>query len=92
MLGYARRIVVKASFAERAEDWREGMASAFRHFGGVTSRLLVDDTRCLLTGHDLDTNELILHEGLVALCEDFGCVVRACALYRWRTKARSRAA
>jgi transposase len=41
VLGYSRRIFVKAFLAERAEDWREGIAEAFRHFGGVTKVLLV---------------------------------------------------
>ena len=88
VLGYSRRIFVKAFLVERAEDWRDGIASAFRHFGGVTRTLLVDNTRCLVTGRDVETNALILHEGLVALCKDFGCGVRACAPYRARTKGK----
>ena len=88
VLGYSRRIFVKAFLAERAEDWRDGIASAFRHFGGVTRVLLVDNTRCLVTGRDVETNALILHEGLVSLCKDFGCGVRACAPYRARTKGK----
>ena len=88
VLGYSRRIFVKAFLVERAEDWRDGIASAFRHFGGVTRMLLVDNTRCLVTGRDVEANALILHEGLVALCKDFGCGVRACAPYRARTKGK----
>lgn len=88
VLGYSRRIFVKAFLVERAEDWRDGIASAFRHFGGVTRMLLVDNTRCLVTGRDVDTNALVLHEGLIALCKDFGCGVRACAPYRARTKGK----
>lgn len=88
VLGYSRRIFVKAFLAERAEDWRDGIASAFRHFGGVTRNLLVDNTRCLVTGRDVETNAPILHDGLVALCKDFGCGVRACAPYRARTKGK----
>jgi transposase len=88
VLGYSRRIFVKAFLAERAEDWREGIASAFRHFGGVTKTLLVDNSRCLVTGRDVDTRELILHAGLVELCKNFDCAVRACAPYRARTKGK----
>ena len=36
VLGFSRRIFVKAFLVERAEEWREGVAAAFRHFGGVT--------------------------------------------------------
>jgi transposase len=88
VLGYSRRIFVKAFLAERAEDWREGIASAFRHFGGVTKTLLVDNTRCLVIGRNVDTRELILHAGLVELCKNFDCAVRACAPYRARTKGK----
>lgn len=35
VLGYSRRIYVQALLAERGDDWREGVANAFRHFGGV---------------------------------------------------------
>lgn len=88
VLGYSRRIFVMAFLAERAEDWREGIAKAFVHFGGVTRTLLVDNTRCLVTRRDVETMSLVLHPGLVELCKDFGCVVRACAPYRARTKGK----
>jgi transposase len=88
VLGYSRRIYVKAFLCERAEDWREGIAGAFRWFGGVTRTLLVDNTRCLVKGRDAETKALVLHPGLVELCKNFGCVVRACAPYRARTKGK----
>lgn len=88
VLGYSRRIFVKAFLCERAEDWREGIAAAFRHFGGVTRTLLVDNTRCLVQGRDVETRSVKFHPGLVALCKDFGCTPHACAPYRARTKGK----
>lgn len=88
VLGYSRRIFVKAFLCERAEDWREGIAAAFRRFGGVTRTLLVDNTRCLVKGRDVESKTLVLHPGLVELCKNFGCSVRACAPYRARTKGK----
>jgi transposase len=88
VLGYSRRIFVKAFLSERAEDWREGIAAAFRHFGGVTRTLLVDNTRCLVTRRDVQTMSVVFHAGLVELCKDFGCVPKACAPYRARTKGK----
>ena len=41
VLGYSRRIFVKAFLSERQDDWREGIAAAFRHFGGVPQAVLV---------------------------------------------------
>ena len=88
VLGYSRRIFVKAFLAERAEDWREGIAEAFRHFGGVTCLLIVDNSRCLVAGRNLDTQTVVFHPGLVQLCQDFGCQPRACAPYRARSKGK----
>jgi len=88
VLGYSRRIFVKAFLAERAEDWREGIALAFRRFEGVTRTLLVDNTRCLVKRRDVETASLVLHPGLLQLCRDFSCEVRACAPYRARTKGK----
>jgi transposase len=88
VLGYSRRIFVKAFLAERAEDWRDGIACAFRHFGGVTKALLIDNTRCLVTGRDAE-GKPILHPGLVQLCKDFDdLAVHACRPYRARTKGK----
>lgn len=88
VLGFSRRIFVKAFLSERAEDWRDGIATAFRHFGGVTRELLVDNTRCLVLRHDVEAGVVELNHALVEMCKDFGCSVRACRPYRARTKGK----
>jgi transposase len=88
VLAYSRRIFVKAFLAERAEDWREGIAEAFRHFGGVTHTILVDNARALVKSRDAATKTIVFHPGLLALCRDFDCAPRACAPYRARTKGK----
>lgn len=88
VLGYSRRIFTKAFLAERAEDWREGIAGAFRHFGGVTRLVVVDNSRCLVVSRDLEAQTVVFHSGLVQLCNDFGCLPRACAPYRARSKGK----
>jgi hypothetical protein len=35
VLSYSRRLFVKAFLSEHQDDWREGIAAAFHHFGGV---------------------------------------------------------
>lgn len=47
VLGYSRRIFVKVFLSERQDDWREGIAEAFHHFGGVPQTLLCDNARAL---------------------------------------------
>src|SRR2546426_122127 len=48
VLSYSRRIFVKAFLAECGDDWREGIAEAFRHFGGVPRTVLGDNARALV--------------------------------------------
>lgn len=38
VLSYSRRLFVKPFLRERQDDWREGIASAFVHVGGVPAR------------------------------------------------------
>jgi transposase len=88
VLGYSRRLFVKAFLVERSEDWRDGILSAWRHFGGVTRVLLVDNSRCLILQHDVEKRHVSFHPGLVALARDCGAQLRACAPYRARTKGK----
>lgn len=89
VLSYSRRIFVKAFLAERGEDWREGIAAAFRHFGGVTETVLGDNPRALVLGRDRETETVIFHPAYRAFCRDFGVVPRACGPYRARTKGKT---
>ncbi len=43
VLSYSRRLFVKAFLSERQDDWLEGIACAFRRFGGVTRTILGDN-------------------------------------------------
>lgn len=49
VLSYSRRLFVKAFLSERQDDWREGIAEAFRHFGGVPVEVVGDVTVRLRT-------------------------------------------
>jgi transposase len=88
VLGYSRRLFVRAFLAERQDDWREGIAAAFRHFGGVPRTLLVDNARPLVLDRDPVTGVVGFHPGFVAFCRDWDVEPRACAPYRARTKGK----
>ena len=47
-LSYSRRLCVGAILAERGDDRREGVASAFQHFGGVPPTFVSDNARPLV--------------------------------------------
>ena len=47
-LGYSRRLYVRPFRNERQESWFAGVEGAFRHFGGVTKEVLLDNDRGLV--------------------------------------------
>lgn len=91
VLSYSRRLFVKAFLNERQADWREGLAAAFRHFGGVPRVVLGDNARALVLGRDRATGTVTFHPGYLAFCRDWDVQPRACAPYRARTKGKTEA-
>ena len=90
VLGYSRRIFARALLSERIEDWSEGIAAAFEHFGGVPLDLLIDNPRAMVLGRD-DHDKLILNPAFEAFCRDWEVTARACRPYRARTKGKTEA-
>lgn len=88
VLGYSRRIFVKAFLSERQDDWREGIACAFRHFGGVTHTLLGDNARALVIERDRSTGHVRFNPAYLQFCGDWDVSPRACGPYRARTKGK----
>jgi hypothetical protein len=84
-------LFVKAFFNERQDDWREGIAAAFTHFGGVPRTILGDNARALVTGRDRTTGTVVFHPAYLAFCRDWDVQPRACAPYRARTKGKTEA-
>ena len=91
VLSYSRRLFVKAFLNERGADWREGIAAAFTHFGGVPRTLLGDNARPLVRARDRATGTVIFHPACLAFCRDWDVQPRACAPYRARTKGKTEA-
>lgn len=89
VLSYSRRVFVKAFLSERTEDWLEGIADAFRHFGGSTHTVLGDNARALVAAHDRSTATLRFTPAYLAFCRDWHVEPRACAPYRARTKGKT---
>ncbi|NVB83883.1 MAG: transposase [Kofleriaceae bacterium] len=77
VLGYSRRIFVRASLSQRQDDGREGLAGAFRRFGGVTQRILIDRAGALVVGEDRETHTVRVHPAFARSCKDWGVEVSA---------------
>lgn len=89
VLSYSRRLFVKPFLAERQDDWLEGIACAFRRFGGVPQTLLGDNARSLVVAHNRVARTVTFHPSYLAFCRDWEVVPRACAPYRARTKGKT---
>jgi transposase len=88
VLGYSRRLHVKAFLSERGDDWREGIAEAFQHFGGVPRTVLGDNARALVVDRNRAAQTVRFHPAYLAFCRDWGTEPRACQPYRARTKGK----
>lgn len=91
VLSYSRRLFVKPFLNQRGDDWREGIAAAFQHFGGVPRVLLGDNARALVLGRDRLTGTVSFHPAYLEFCRDWAVQPRACAPYRARTKGKTEA-
>jgi transposase len=89
VLSYSRRIFVKAFLHERQGEWLDGIASAFRHFGGVPVEVLGDNSRCLVVGRNREAQTVTFHGAYLAFCRDWDVQPRACQPYRARTKGKT---
>ncbi len=87
-LGYSRRPYVAAFAHERQASWFAGLEGAFRHFGGVTEEVLLDNPRALVDRHDARTRAVTFNAKFLAFAHHWGFRPRACAPYRARTKGK----
>ena len=87
-LGYSRRMYVRVFDHERQSAWLEGLEGAFRHFGGLTEQVLVDNAKALVKRHDPQTREVEFNERFLAFAHYWGFAPRACAPFRARTKGK----
>jgi transposase len=87
-LGYSRRTYVLLSLHERQSAWLLGLEGAFRHFGGVTHEVLIDNAKALVEEHNRQTREVKLNDRFRSFCRYWGVTPRACAPYRAQTKGK----
>ncbi len=87
-LGYSRRTFVDLFLHERQSAWLQGLEGSFRHFGGMTRELLIDNAKSLVHTHNVQTREVLFNQRFRAFCRYWDVLPRACAPYRARTKGK----
>jgi transposase len=89
VLCFSRRLFVRAFLNQRGDDWREGVAAAFVHFGGVPLEVLGDNARPLVEEHNREAGTMRFHPAWVEFCRDWDVTPKACGPYRARTKGKT---
>jgi transposase len=89
VLSFSRRLFVRAFLNQRGDDWREGVAAAFMHFGGVVLEVLGDNARPLVEEHDRKAGTVRFHPAWVEFCKDWDVTPKTCGPYRARTKGKT---
>ena len=88
VLGYSRRIYVKAYLNERMEALLDAHASAFAHFGGRTRTVLYDNPRTIVLEKDEASGEVNWNRNFKDRMDFYGVEIRLCRYYRARTKGK----
>lgn len=89
VLSHSRRIFVKAFLNQRGDDWREGIAAAFLHFGGLPLEVLGDNAKPLVLEHNRKAGTVLFHPAYLDFCRDWDVQPKACGPYRARTKGKT---
>ena len=89
VLGHSRLLWLR--FYERQNMWTliRGLEEAFRFFGGVTTELLFDQMKAVITGDlRLKGGQLVVNEEFLRFATHWGFRARACRPYRAQTKGK----
>ncbi|MFP2927560.1 IS21 family transposase, partial [Pyxidicoccus sp. 3LG] len=89
VLSFSRRLFVRAFLNQRGDDWREGVAAAFVHFGGVPLEVLSDNARPLVDENNRQAGTVRFHPAWVQFCQDWDVTPKACGPYLARTKGKT---
>jgi transposase len=88
VLGFSRRLFVKAYLSEGLGPLLEAHAAAFAHFGGRTSTILYDNPRTIVTDKDEATGRVVWNATFKDRMDFYGLKIRLCRYYRAQTKGK----
>jgi transposase len=88
VLGFSRRLFVKAYRSEGLGPLLDGHAAAFAHFGGRTTKILYDNPRTIVTEKDESTGRVVWNATFKDRMDFYGVEIRLCRYYRAQTKGK----
>jgi transposase len=88
VLGFSRRIFVRAYEHERLGNLLEGHEAAFARFGGRTATLLYDNPRTIVLSKDEASGTIEWNRRFKDRMDFYGAEVKLCRYYRAQTKGK----
>jgi transposase len=88
VLGFSRRIFVRAYEHERLMNLLDGHQAAFEHFGGRTRALLYDNPRTIVLSKDEANGTVEWNRRFKDRMDFYGAEVKLCRYYRAQTKGK----
>ena len=88
VLGFSRRIFVRAYEHERLGNLLDGHQAAFAHFGGRTATLLYDNPRTIVLSKDEANGTVEWNRRFKERMDFYGAEVKLCRYYRAQTKGK----
>lgn len=88
VLGFSRRIFVRAYEHERLSNLLDGHEAAFGHFGGRTSTMLYDNPRTIVLSKDEASGTVEWNRRFKDRMDFYGVEVKLCRYYRAQTKGK----
>lgn len=88
VLGFSRRLFVRAYLSEGLDPLLEGHTAAFAHFGGRTRTILYDNPRTIVSEKDEATGRVVWNATFKDRMDFYGLEIRLCRYYRAQTKGK----
>ena len=88
VLGFSRRVFVKAYTSEGLDALLDAHASAFAHFGGRTESILYDNPRTIVTSKDEAAGRVVWNATFKDRMDFYGVTPKLCRFYRAQTKGK----
>jgi transposase len=88
VLGFSRRLFVKAYRSEGLESLLEAHTAAFDHFQGRPESLLYDNPRTIVTAKDEASEKVTWNATFKDRMDFYGLKIRLCRYYRAQTKGK----
>lgn len=88
VLGFSRRVFVRAYADERLASLLDAHVQAFAYFGGRTEQILYDNPRTIVLAKNAETGEVTWNATFKDRMDFYGVDVKLCRYYRAQTKGK----